>query len=35
VRWKGSAEVGLEPGKDVSIKFHLRRAELFGFEWVT
>jgi hypothetical protein len=35
VRWKGNADVGLEPGKTVSIKFHLRRAELFGFEWVT
>jgi hypothetical protein len=34
VRWKGDADVGIEQGKTVSIKFHLRKAELFGFEWV-
>jgi hypothetical protein len=35
VRWKGNADVGIEQGKTVSIKFHLRKAELFGFEWVS
>lgn len=34
VTWKGSAEVGVEKGQTISIKFHLRKAELFGFEWV-
>jgi len=34
VRWKGNTNVGIQPGKTVSIKFDLRRAELFGFEWV-
>jgi hypothetical protein len=34
VRWKGKSDVGIEQGKTVSIKFHLRKAELFGFEWV-
>ena len=34
VTWKGNPDVGIEQGKTVSIKFHLRRAELFGFEWV-
>jgi len=34
VRWRGNPDVGIEQGKSVSIKFHLRRAELFGFEWV-
>jgi len=34
VRWKGNADVGVERGQSVSIKFHLRKAELFGFEWV-
>jgi hypothetical protein len=35
VRWKGKADVGIELGKAVSIRFHLRKAELFGFEWVS
>jgi hypothetical protein len=34
VRWKGNADVGIEPGKTVSLRFQLRRAELFGFEWI-
>jgi hypothetical protein len=34
VTWKGNPDVGIKHGKSVSIKFHLRRAELFGFEWV-
>jgi len=34
VTWKGNPDVGVETGKTASIKFHLRRAELFGFEWV-
>ena len=34
VRWKGKAEVGIEQGQTTSIKFHLRKAELFGFEWI-
>jgi hypothetical protein len=34
VRWKGNADVGLRQGERVAIMFHMRRAELFGFEWV-
>lgn len=34
VRWKGNADVGLRQGEFVAITFHMRRAELFGFEWV-
>jgi hypothetical protein len=34
VRWKGNADVGLRQGESVAITFRLRRAELFGFEWV-
>jgi hypothetical protein len=34
VRWKGNADVGLRPGASVAITFQMRRAELFGFEWV-
>jgi len=35
VRWKGKSALGVTEGKPVAIKFHLRQAELFGFEWVT
>ena len=34
VRWKGNADVGLRQGEFVAITFHMRRAELLGFEWV-
>lgn len=34
VTWNGSADTGVKPGDIVPIRFHLRRAELFGFEWV-
>jgi hypothetical protein len=34
IRWKGKADVGLALGESVALTFRLRRAELFGFEWV-
>ncbi len=34
VRWRGNADVGLPIGESVALTFHMRRAELFGFEWV-
>jgi hypothetical protein len=35
VTWKGDSSAGVEVGESVSIKFFLRKAELFGFEWVS
>ena len=34
VHWKGQADVGVESGASVALRFKLRYAELFGFEWV-
>lgn len=34
VSWNSNTDFGVEPGNNVSIRFHLRKAELFGFEWV-
>jgi len=33
VRWKGNSSLGVKEGNLIALKFHLRRAELFGFEW--
>jgi hypothetical protein len=34
VTWKGDPATGVTPGEDVALRFFLRKAELFGFEWV-
>lgn len=34
VTWRGNSDVGLKTGTAASIRFHLRKADLFGFEWV-
>lgn len=34
VHWRGQAQVGVDPGTAVQLRFRLRHAELFGFEWV-
>jgi hypothetical protein len=33
VTWKGDARAGAEPGRSVVLRFRMRSAELFGFEW--
>jgi hypothetical protein len=34
VTWKGDARLGVEPGGRVTLRFNMRSADLFGFEWV-
>ena len=34
VRWNGEGRIDIEPGLKVALRFRLRAAELFGFEWV-
>jgi hypothetical protein len=34
VTWKGDSRLRVEPGDTVSLRFRLRAADLFGFEWV-
>jgi hypothetical protein len=35
VSWKGQADIGTPAGSEFSLHFKLRKAELFGFEWIT
>jgi hypothetical protein len=33
VHWQGQADIGVPEGKPVVLRFVLRAARLYGFEW--